>query len=120
MQQGVEIYYNHSSRPLPSLQIGITVRLQDSLTRQWNKVSQVMGISRHRACQVKLSPEWLLVLAQPSLSVDRPRTYPGHRDDTTISRIQEESGIFRTSKKPRVKPATTKPSGKLDGAASDS
>ena len=46
--------YNRRSRPLPQLHIGTQVRLQNPITKKWDRVGVIIGIGRHRDYHVKL------------------------------------------------------------------
>ena len=46
--------YNRQSRPLPQLRIGTQVRLQNPITKKWDRVGVIIGIGRHRNYRVKL------------------------------------------------------------------
>ena len=46
--------YNRRSRPLPQLRIGTQVRLQNPITKKWDRVGVIIGIGRHRDYHVKL------------------------------------------------------------------
>ncbi|KAI0225297.1 hypothetical protein LSAT2_023835 [Lamellibrachia satsuma] len=46
--------YNRQSRPLPQLRIGTQVRLQNPITKKWDRVGVIIGIGRHRDYHVKL------------------------------------------------------------------
>ncbi|XP_063590912.1 uncharacterized protein K02A2.6-like [Penaeus indicus] len=46
--QAAKALYDSHARPLQPLQIGSQVRIQDPVSRRWNKVAVVMGIGRSR------------------------------------------------------------------------
>ena len=46
--------YNRQSRPLPQRCIGTQVRLQNPITKKWDRVGVIIGIGRHRDYHVKL------------------------------------------------------------------
>ena len=46
-------YYDVNSRSLRPLQIGHSVRVQDSSTKLWNRVGVIVGIGQHRDYRVK-------------------------------------------------------------------
>ena len=47
-------HYNQHSRPLPRLNVGQHVRVQDPVSRRWDRVGTVMGGARAREYEVKL------------------------------------------------------------------
>ena len=46
--------YNRQPSPLPQLRIGSQVRLQNPITKKWDRVGVIIGIGRHRDYHVKL------------------------------------------------------------------
>ena len=49
-----ELHYNKSARPLTSLKIGSNVRLQDPVSKRWDKVGVIVGVGYKRDYHVKL------------------------------------------------------------------
>ena len=47
--------YNRSGKPLGPLQLGATVRVQDSQTKLWDKIATVISIGQHRTYRVRLA-----------------------------------------------------------------
>ena len=47
--------YNRSSKPLGTLQLGTTVRVQDPQTKLWDKIATVISIGQHRTYRVRLA-----------------------------------------------------------------
>ena len=46
--------YNRSARPLPPLKIADEVRLQDPISKRWDRIGVVVGIGRHRDYHIKV------------------------------------------------------------------
>ncbi|XP_068250276.1 uncharacterized protein [Palaemon carinicauda] len=44
----VKLQYDQHARPLPKLEIGQTVRIQDPTSHQWEKVGVIMGFGKSR------------------------------------------------------------------------
>lgn len=53
-RERAERHYNRSSRVLPPLRIGTSVRIQDRDSGRWNKLGVVVGIGRHRDYYIKV------------------------------------------------------------------
>ncbi|XP_068222164.1 uncharacterized protein [Palaemon carinicauda] len=50
----VKLQYDQHARPLPKLEIGQTVRIQDPTSHRWEKVGVVMGFGKSRDYEVRL------------------------------------------------------------------
>ncbi|XP_068216422.1 uncharacterized protein [Palaemon carinicauda] len=50
----VKQQYDQHARPLPKLEIGQTVRIQDPISHRWEKVGVVMGFGKSRDYEVRL------------------------------------------------------------------
>ena len=54
IQDATEVYYNQRAKLLPPLKIGTQVRLQDPVTKKWDRVGTVVGIGNRRDFHVKM------------------------------------------------------------------
>ena len=50
----VEDRYNAHARPLPRLDVGAEVRIQDPTSKRWDKVGMIMGVGKSRDYHVKM------------------------------------------------------------------
>ncbi|XP_068235531.1 uncharacterized protein [Palaemon carinicauda] len=50
----VKLQYDQHARPLPKLEIGQTVRIQDPTSHRWEKVGGIMGFGKSRDYEVRL------------------------------------------------------------------
>ena len=54
LKKGEEEYYNKQAKPLPPLKIGQKVRLQDAVTRKWDRSGIIVGIGKNRDYHIRL------------------------------------------------------------------
>ena len=54
LKRGEEEYYNKQAKPLPPLKIGQKVRLQDAVTRKWDRSGIIVGIGKNRDYHIRL------------------------------------------------------------------
>ena len=54
VQNGTENYYNLRSKSLPPLKIGTQVRLQDPVSKKWDRVGTIVGVGSWRDFHVKM------------------------------------------------------------------
>ena len=54
IQNATESYYNLRSKSLPPLKIGTQVRLQDPVSKKWDRVGTIVGVGNRRDFHVKM------------------------------------------------------------------
>ena len=54
LKRGEEEYYNKLAKPLTPLRIGRKVRIQDPITKKWDRCGDIIGIEKHRDYHVRL------------------------------------------------------------------
>ena len=66
LKQTQEQRYNQRSKSLKLLHMGQEVRLQDHITKKWDRQGQVIGVGRNRDYHIKL-PSGRVLLAKPQV-----------------------------------------------------